>query len=77
MIYSISESAWVEGEMYHGGEYYLEIIHPTLFSKGKARLFQHAHPDSLSRDHLIRSAEYESPEELTEIKEYFDFIKGE
>lgn len=75
MIYSISEGGWVSGEMHHGGDYYLEIVHPTLFTKGKARLFRHAHPDSLSRDHLIQSIEWQEVEELQEIRDYFESIR--
>lgn len=75
MIYSISEATWVEGEMHDGGDYYLEIVYPTLFSKGKARLFKHAHPDSLSRDHLLQTVEYQDISELAEIKAYFQSLQ--
>ena len=33
MIYSIYENGWVAGETLHGGDYYLEIVYPSLFSK--------------------------------------------
>jgi hypothetical protein len=72
MIYSISEQGWVAGETLHGDDHYLEIVYPTLFAKGKARLYRHAHPDSLSRDHLLRQIEYEKPEELEDIKWQFE-----
>jgi hypothetical protein len=71
VIYSIEEDGWVAGETLHGGNYYLEIVYPTLFSKGRARLFKHAHPNSLSRDHLLDKVEYERPEELEDIKWQF------
>lgn len=64
MIFSCYENRWADGEIIHGADYYMEIIRPTLFENGSVRIFKHAHPDSLSMDHLIDSAPYECLEDM-------------
>lgn len=67
MIYSCYEGRYVDGEIIHSpenGDYYMEVIRPTLFEKGSIRIFKHAHPNSLSRDHLIKIGTYEELEDM-------------
>lgn len=68
MMYSCYEGRYVDGEIIYSeqenGEYYMEVIRPTLFEKGSVRIFKHAHPDSLSRDHLIKTGTYEELETM-------------
>jgi len=66
-MYSCYEGRYVDGEIIYGPEgsdYYMEVIRPGLFEKGSIRIFKHAHPNSLSRDHLIQTAPYEELENM-------------
>lgn len=65
MIYTYINDgwAWVDGEMISKGNYYLEIVRPTLFDKGRIRLYKYAHPNSLSGNHLLECFDYEQIEE--------------
>jgi hypothetical protein len=63
-MYSTYEGRWCDGHIEHCGNYYVEVITPTLFESGSVRIFKHAHPDSLSRDRLIKACDYDHLEEI-------------
>ncbi len=63
MIYTI-DSGWIDGELISAGNYYIEVRRPMLFSKGSVALYEYAHPNSMSMNHLLATGEYSELEEF-------------
>jgi hypothetical protein len=58
MIYT-ADAGWIDGQIIGGTDYYLEVRKPTLFNKGSVALYEYAHPDSMSQNHLIERGDYD------------------
>jgi hypothetical protein len=74
MIY-VNSLGYVDGEIISGHDYYMEIVRPTLFSKGYAKVCKYAHPNSMSDNQLLYKEDYDQLEDVRwEYERYSDPI---